>query len=100
IEAQLSDTSIYEEANKARLQELLAEQAQLQPQLLERGENWLLVSGEIEAARSRMNRLHNKAGHLLPGFFIAAALRRLRQVLLTHVSPVIRRQYRGYGRLG
>jgi ATP-binding cassette subfamily F protein 3 len=52
IETQLSDSSIYEDTNKARLQALLAEQATLQPQLADCEENWLLVSEEIEAASS------------------------------------------------
>lgn len=50
IEAQLSDSAIYEDANKAKLQTLLTEQAELQPQLAECEENWLMVSEEIEAA--------------------------------------------------
>ena len=50
IETHLSDTGIYDDINKKQLQELLAEQARLQPQLMECEENWLLISEEIEAA--------------------------------------------------
>ena len=50
IETHLSDTGIYDDVNKKQLQELLAEQARLQPQLMECEENWLLISEEIEAA--------------------------------------------------
>ncbi len=50
IEQLLADSQIYEDANKNRLQELLAEQGRLQPQLAECEENWLMVSEEIEAA--------------------------------------------------
>jgi ATP-binding cassette subfamily F protein 3 len=50
IEQLLADTQIYEDANKNRLQELLAEQGRLQPQLAECEETWLMVSEEIEAA--------------------------------------------------
>ena len=50
IETHLSDTGIYDDINKKQLQELLAEQARLQPQLMECEENWLLISEQIEAA--------------------------------------------------
>ncbi len=50
VETQLGDSSIYEEKNKTKLQELIAEQAKLQAQLEETEENWLLVSEELEAA--------------------------------------------------
>lgn len=50
IETQLGDSSIYEDKNKAKLQELLAEQGKLQTQLEETEENWLMVSEELEAA--------------------------------------------------
>jgi ATP-binding cassette, subfamily F, member 3 len=50
IESQLADTAIYEEAKKAKLKDLLAEQSKLQAQLDEIEETWLLVSEEIEAA--------------------------------------------------
>ncbi|HEY0891985.1 MAG TPA: ATP-binding cassette domain-containing protein [Cellvibrio sp.] len=50
IETLLGDSSIYEDKNKARLQELLAEQGKLQTQLEETEENWLMVSEELEAA--------------------------------------------------
>ncbi len=50
VENLLSDPSIYEEKNKAKMQELLAEQNKLAAQLEETEENWLMVSEEIEAA--------------------------------------------------
>jgi len=50
IEAQLADSTIYEDGNKTKLKELLAEQGNLQSQLDEAEENWLMVSEEIEAA--------------------------------------------------
>ncbi|ACE86266.1 ATP-binding cassette domain-containing protein [Cellvibrio japonicus] len=50
IESLLGDTSIYDDKNKATLQELLAEQSQLTAQLQETEENWLLISEELEAA--------------------------------------------------
>ena len=50
IENLLGDSSIYEDKNKAKLQELLAEQGKLQTQLEESEENWLMVSEELEAA--------------------------------------------------
>jgi ATP-binding cassette subfamily F protein 3 len=50
IESLLGDSSIYEDKNKAKLQELLAEQGKLQTQLEETEENWLMVSEELEAA--------------------------------------------------
>jgi len=50
IENLLGDSSIYEDKNKAKLQELLAEQGKLQTQLEETEENWLMVSEELEAA--------------------------------------------------
>jgi ATP-binding cassette subfamily F protein 3 len=50
IETQLGDPAIYEEKNKTKLQELIAEQAKLQTQLEETEENWLLISEELEAA--------------------------------------------------
>ena len=49
IETQLGDSSIYDDKNKAKLQELLAEQGKLQTQLEETEENWLMVSEELEA---------------------------------------------------
>jgi ATP-binding cassette subfamily F protein 3 len=52
IEALLGDSHIYEDANKIKLQELLAEQTKLQPQLADCEENWLAVSEEIESASS------------------------------------------------
>jgi len=52
IETQLGDSSIYDDKNKANLQQLLLDQAKLQQQLEEAEENWLLVSEEIEAANS------------------------------------------------
>jgi ATP-binding cassette subfamily F protein 3 len=50
IEALLGDSHIYDDKNKTKLQELLAEQTKLQPQLAECEENWLMVSEEIESA--------------------------------------------------
>lgn len=50
IEIELSDTGIYDDKNKTKLQTLLVEQAKLQTQLDETEENWLAVSEEIEAA--------------------------------------------------
>ncbi|MGV8838042.1 MAG: ABC transporter ATP-binding protein, partial [Cellvibrio sp.] len=50
IESLLGDSSIYEDKNKTKLQELLAEQGKLQAQLEETEENWLMVSEELEAA--------------------------------------------------
>lgn len=50
IETLLGDSSIYEDKNKAKLQELLAEQGKLQTQLEDTEENWLMVSEELEAA--------------------------------------------------
>jgi ATP-binding cassette subfamily F protein 3 len=50
IETLLGDSSIYEDKNKTKLQELLAEQGKLQAQLEETEENWLMVSEELEAA--------------------------------------------------
>ena len=50
IENLLGDSGIYEDKNKAKLQELIAEQGKLQTQLEETEENWLMVSEELEAA--------------------------------------------------
>jgi ATP-binding cassette subfamily F protein 3 len=50
IETQLSDTSIYDDKNKAKLQQLLLDQASLQQQLESTEENWLMISEELEAA--------------------------------------------------
>jgi len=50
IETQLGDTSIYDDKNKANLQQLLLDQARVQQQLEETEESWLLISEEIEAA--------------------------------------------------
>ena len=50
IETQLGDSSIYDDKNKAKLQQLLLDQAKVQQQLDEAEENWLLISEEIEAA--------------------------------------------------
>ncbi len=52
IETQLGDSSIYDDKNKANLQQLLLDQAKLQQQLEETEENWLMVSEEIEAANN------------------------------------------------
>ena len=50
IETQLGDSSIYDDKNKANLQQLLLDQAKVQQQLDEAEENWLLISEEIEVA--------------------------------------------------
>jgi ATP-binding cassette subfamily F protein 3 len=50
IENQLGDSSIYDDKNKANLQQLLLEQAKFQQELNEAEESWLTVSDEIEAA--------------------------------------------------
>jgi ATP-binding cassette subfamily F protein 3 len=50
IETQLADSGIYDDKNKAKLQALIAEQGQLQTQVDEAEENWLMVSEELEAA--------------------------------------------------
>ena len=50
IETQLGDPAIYDDKNKTKLQELIAEQGKLQTQLEETEENWLMVSEELEAA--------------------------------------------------
>ena len=50
IETQLGDASIYDDKNKANLQQLLLDQAKIQQQLEETEENWLIISEEIEAA--------------------------------------------------
>ena len=52
IEVQLGDSSIYDDKNKANLQQLLLEQAKSQQSLDEAEEQWLLVSEAIEAASS------------------------------------------------
>ncbi len=49
IETQLGDSSIYDDKNKANLQQLLLDQAKVQQQLDEAEENWLMISEEIEA---------------------------------------------------
>ncbi len=50
IENLLGDSSIYDDKNKTKLQELIAEQGKLQTQLEETEENWLMISEELEAA--------------------------------------------------
>lgn len=50
IETQLGGSSIYDDKNKANLQQLLLDQAKVQLQLDETEENWLMVSEELEAA--------------------------------------------------
>ena len=52
IEYQLGDSSIYDDKNKANLQQLLLQQAKFQQELGEAEESWLIVSEEIEAANS------------------------------------------------
>ena len=48
IEAQLGDSSLYEEANKAKLQQLHAQQLELQPKLEAIEEEWMTLSEEFE----------------------------------------------------
>jgi len=50
IEARLAEADIYEDDNKAELQSLLQEQAELQPKLADCEEQWLSVSEQLEAA--------------------------------------------------
>ncbi len=50
IESQLADSNMYDDKNKATLQRLLLEQANIQQGLQDAEENWLLVSEEIETA--------------------------------------------------
>ncbi len=50
IELELSDTAIYDDKHKTKLQALLVEQATAQTQLDETEEKWLAISEEIEAA--------------------------------------------------
>jgi ATP-binding cassette subfamily F protein 3 len=50
IETKLGDSSIYDDKNKANLQQLLLDQAKLQQELEVTEENWLLISEELEAA--------------------------------------------------
>ncbi|MGM0680455.1 MAG: ATP-binding cassette domain-containing protein, partial [Pseudomonadota bacterium] len=49
LHAQLADNSLYEEANKAELQELLARQAELQQQQQATEAEWLEVTEQLEA---------------------------------------------------
>jgi ATP-binding cassette subfamily F protein 3 len=48
LEAQLADTTVYDEANKARLKELLTEQADIQRQINQTEEIWLNKSEELQ----------------------------------------------------
>jgi len=48
LEAQLADTAIYEDANKAHLKSLLAEQAEIQRQINQTEETWLSRSEELQ----------------------------------------------------
>lgn len=48
IEEQLADTAIYEEANKAKLQTLLQQQAELQKQLADVEERWMEAQEELD----------------------------------------------------
>jgi ATP-binding cassette, subfamily F, member 3 len=50
IEAELSDSTLYHDDHKAKLQQLLLDQAKLQQDLDTAEENWLMVSEELEAA--------------------------------------------------
>ena len=49
IEAQLADTSLYDETNKQRLKTLLAEQAHLQTENNTAEEAWLELQEQLEA---------------------------------------------------
>jgi ATP-binding cassette subfamily F protein 3 len=48
LEVQLAEPEVYDEANKARLKELLAEQADIQRQINKAEENWLRKSEELQ----------------------------------------------------
>lgn len=52
IETQLGEPKIYEESNKARLQQLLADQTRCQNELDSFEEEWLLLSEELEQAQA------------------------------------------------
>jgi ATP-binding cassette subfamily F protein 3 len=49
LEAKLADPTVYDEANKARLKELMAEQADLQRQINQTEENWFNKNEELQA---------------------------------------------------
>jgi ATP-binding cassette subfamily F protein 3 len=48
LETQLADTTVYEDANKAHLKALLAEQAEIQRQINQTEESWLTKSEELQ----------------------------------------------------
>jgi ATP-binding cassette subfamily F protein 3 len=48
LEAQLADSTVYDEANKARLKQLLTEQAEIQRQINQTEETWLNKSEELQ----------------------------------------------------
>jgi len=48
LELELSSSKIYEEANKARLKQLLADKAKVDKELSEAEEEWLLTEDELE----------------------------------------------------
>ncbi|MDH3947706.1 MAG: ATP-binding cassette domain-containing protein [Gammaproteobacteria bacterium] len=48
LETQLADTAVYEDANKANLKALLAEQADIQRQINQTEESWLTKSEELQ----------------------------------------------------
>ena len=52
LEQRLADPTIYEEANKAKLKELLVEQARIDGELSDTEEAWLTAGEELEAAES------------------------------------------------
>ncbi|MDO3388677.1 ATP-binding cassette domain-containing protein [Gilvimarinus sp. SDUM040013] len=52
VEADLADTALYEEENKARLQALLLKQSQLQQQLSDAEEKWLEVQDQLDQLNS------------------------------------------------
>ena len=48
LETHLADTTLYEDANKAQLKELLTEQAEIQRQINQTEESWLTKSDELQ----------------------------------------------------
>ena len=48
IETQMGDATLYEEANKKRLQALVKQQSELKPQLESTEEEWMMLSEEFE----------------------------------------------------
>ena len=61
LEAQLADTSIYEEENKQKLKITLANQAEVKKQLSDLEENWLEKLELIECfAQYKSHKIHNR----------------------------------------